>query len=259
MQKLELQNRKEQKIVGVLEKPNGEIKGTCVVQHGWSGTKGQPHIQVFKNVFLKNGFQTFNFDTTNSFGESDGDYSESRLGLHYEDLEDVAKWVQKQDWYVGPLALTGHSMGGYSVARYAEKYPDEVAYVMPIAPVVSGEFITEALRSNDPNGFKKWEEVGVNIRHSSRVGEIREPWEAVVEWQNHNLLPNAHKMSMPVFLMTGSKDPICSPVYVQKLFDKIPHENKEFQILDGAGHDYKTDDELKEVERLMDEWLKSQL
>jgi len=34
MQKLGSQNRKDQKIVGMLEKPNGNIKSTCVVQHG---------------------------------------------------------------------------------------------------------------------------------------------------------------------------------------------------------------------------------
>jgi alpha-beta hydrolase superfamily lysophospholipase len=93
---------------------------------------------ALESAFLKNGFQTFNFDTTNSFNESDGKYAQSRLGLHYEDFEDVVKWAQQQDWFVAPLALTGHSMGGYSAARYAEDYPKEVALTAPIAPVVSG-------------------------------------------------------------------------------------------------------------------------
>jgi len=37
MEKIELKNRKGLKIVGVLETPKGEIKGTCVVIHGYGG------------------------------------------------------------------------------------------------------------------------------------------------------------------------------------------------------------------------------
>ena len=39
MKKLTLTNRKGQNIVGVLEKPMAAVRGTCVVQHGWGGTK----------------------------------------------------------------------------------------------------------------------------------------------------------------------------------------------------------------------------
>lgn len=75
--------------MGVLEKPNGETRGTCVIQHGWGSSKSSSTIQAVKNAFLEDGFQTFNFDTTNSFGESDGDYEKSTLGLHAEDFEGV--------------------------------------------------------------------------------------------------------------------------------------------------------------------------
>lgn len=38
-----------------------------------SGSKEQPHILAIQEAFLENGFQTFNFDATNSFNESDGE------------------------------------------------------------------------------------------------------------------------------------------------------------------------------------------
>ena len=95
MKKLTLQNRKNQKIVGVLEVLDGEVKGTCIVQHGWGGHKDKPTVQTIKNAFLESGFQTFNFDTTNSFGESDGDFEKSTLGFFWEDLEDVCRTTRK--------------------------------------------------------------------------------------------------------------------------------------------------------------------
>lgn len=259
MQKITLQNRQSQNIVGLLTKPQGDIKGTCIVQHGWSGKKEQAHIMAMQNAFLKNGFQTFNLDTTNSFNESDGEYSKSRLGLHYEDFEDVTKWAQQQDWFVGPLALTGHSMGGYSAARYAEDYPDEVALTAPIAPVVSGELRKAAYLKFEPNDLREWEIQGVLIKESGTTpGLIKEaPYEAFIEMQNHNLLPLAHKLTMPVLLLTGSEDTSIPPEHVQRLFDAIPGDKKTFKVIAGAPHTYTSEVHLRELEDLISAWLQS--
>ena len=161
MEKLSLKNRKGQTIIGVLEKPENSIKGTCVIEHGYGGFKEQDQIQAIKDAFLENGFVTFNFDATNSFNESDGEFIEATLGLHYKDLEDVAKWTQKQNWFRKPLALTGHSMGGYAVTRYAEEYPDEVDYLIPVAPVISGKLSFEAHERFSPGDLETWKKKGI--------------------------------------------------------------------------------------------------
>ena len=70
MEKIELKNRKGQKIVGALEIPE-TVVGTVIVQHGYGGFKEQDHMQAMKNAFLDNGFISFNFDSTNSIGEGD--------------------------------------------------------------------------------------------------------------------------------------------------------------------------------------------
>lgn len=261
MEKITLQNCKGQNIVGMLTKPEGEIKGTCVVQHGWSGKKEQEHVIAMQNAFLTNGFQTFNFDTTNSFNESEGEYSKSRLGLHYDDFEDVVKWVQQQDWFVGPLALTGHSMGGYSAARYAEDYPDEVALTAPIAPVVSGQLRKEAYLKFNPKDLEEWEVKGVLVKESgTNPGLIKEsPYEAFLEMQEHDLLPNAEKLTMPVFLLTGSLDTSIPPEHVQQLFDAIPGENKVFEVIEDAPHTYTEESHLNELQGKITDWVAKQI
>ena len=261
MEKLTLQNRKGQNIVGILTKPEGEIKGTCVVQHGWSGKKEQLHVLAMSEAFLENGFQTFNFDTTNSFNESDGEYSKSRLGLHYEDFEDVAKWVQQQEWFVEPLALTGHSMGGYSAARYAEDHPGEVAMTAPIAPVVSGALRKEAYLKYNPEDLKEWEEKGVLVKESgTNPGLIKEsPYEAFLEMQDHDLIPNANKLTMPIFLLTGSEDNGIPQENLQKLYDAIPGDKKTLEILDGAPHTYTEQTHLDAMKKVLSEWVERQL
>ncbi len=261
MEKLELKNRKGQKIVGVLEKPDGVVKGTCVIVHGYSGYKEQVHMQYIKNAFLDNGFVTFNFDTTNTFGESDGKFEDARLGLHYEDLEDVTKWVQQQDWFQKPLALVGHSMGGYAVARYAEDYPKEVDLCAPIAPVVSGKLSFEG---KDQEKLKKWKETGWSIRESvdDRTGEIivkRSPWGVMEERLDHDLLPNANKLTMPMFLYIGTEDTSILPEHLEILYKAIPEGNKKMVLAEGAPHTYKTKEDNEHLYNHLSEWIKSVL
>jgi len=261
MTRIELQNRKDQKIIGLLTKPEGDIKGTAVIQHGWSGKKEQKHVVAIQDAFLENGWQTFNFDSTNSFGESEGDFSESRLGLHYEDMEDVCKWVQQQDWYVSGLAISGHSMGGYATARYAEDHLEEVTLIAPIAPVVSGKLTGEAKERHAPGSTAKWKEEGVLISESATTPGLikRAPYAVHEEWQNHDLLPNADKLTMPAFLLTGTDDTSCPPDHVQQLFDAVPHDNKVYEIIEGAPHTYVTEDDLLEVKNRLSRWLSTNI
>lgn len=259
MKKLNLKNRKGQDIVGVLEKPEGKVKGTCVVQHGWGSYKEKPTVQAMKNGFLESGFQTFNFDTTNSFGESDGNFEKSTLGLHWEDLEDVAKWVQQQDWFIGPLALTGHSKGGYSVVRYAEEHSEEVGYLVSVAPVVSGKLSFKATEEREPGKLEKWKQDGVMESTSEKTGITkRKHWFQMEERLQHDLLPNIDKLTMPTLLIVGSKDEHCLK-QTQILFDTIQGSNKEIKIIKGAPHSYYKKSEQEECTNAIKNWLSKQI
>lgn len=257
MQKLTLPNRKGQKIVGVLELPKNKPVGTALIQHGYGGFKEQDHVQKMKDAFLDNGFITFNFDTTNTFGESDGEYEKATLGLHYEDFEDVANWAQGQDWFIAPLAVTGHSMGGYSAARYAEEYPDKVAFCAPIAPVVSGELSWEAHKEFAAEEFEIWKEEGMLIKPSATNPNNvkRSPWSHMEERLVHSLLPGAIKLTMPIFLYVGTQDTSIPPKHVQKLFDAIPVGKKKIVIAEGAPHTYRAENDLEHLYENMNEWI----
>ena len=49
-------------------------------------------------------------------------------------------------------------MGGYTVTRYGEEYPDQVDYIASIAPVISGELSWEAHRRAYPGQLEEWKE-----------------------------------------------------------------------------------------------------
>ncbi len=256
--KLKLKNRKNQTIVGELTIPQTDIKGVCIVEHGYSGFKEQSHIIKMAQAFAENGFITFNFDATNSFNESDGEFEKATMQLHYEDLVDVIDWAQKQDWFEGKLALTGHSMGGYAVARYAEEHSEQVSLVAPIAPAISGKLSWEAHKKYYPGQLEEWKESGWLITESkSKPGVTkRSPWSHMEERLNHDLLPKASNITMPIFLYAGGEDTACPVDQIKLFYDKIPSINKKMIINPEARHTYRTEQEIEHLYNSVDEWIK---
>ncbi len=212
-----------------------------------------------KNAFLESGFQTFNFDATNSFNESDGDFEKSTLGLHWEDLEDVVKWAQKQDWFTGKLALTGHSKGGYAVVRYAEEYPKEVSLIVAVAPVVSGKLSFEIHRKIKPEELKEWKEKGVIETIAKDTGIVkRKHWFQMEERLNHNLIPKASKLTMPILLVVGEKDTSCPVEYMRILANALPIETKKkIAMIKNAPHSFYEKQEQEDCKNTIKYWLKN--
>jgi pimeloyl-ACP methyl ester carboxylesterase len=63
---------------------------------------------------------------------------------------------------------------------------------------------------------------------------------------------------MPAFLLTGTDDGSCPPAHVQQLLDAIPHDNKVFEIIEGAPHTYRTKEDLEKVKQCLSKWLSKQ-
>jgi alpha-beta hydrolase superfamily lysophospholipase len=258
MKKIELCNRKGLKIVGVLESTTDTPKGTCIIQHGWGGHRNKDTVQTIKTAFLNSGFQTVNFDATHSFGESEGDFQQSTLGTFSEDFEDVANWAKCQDWFVAPMGVSGHSKGAYSSVKYAEDYPGEVGYAVPVAPVVSGELSFEAYKEFNPEILAKWEKEGVLIRGGAEGGIKIQHWSQMLERLNHDLLKKASSLTMPILFVVGSKDTSCPPKHIQKLFDAIPTDKKDFQIIENAPHSFHKKEEQEACRGIIEDWLAKQ-
>lgn len=254
MEKLTIQNRKGQKIVVLLEEVKNP-KGLAFIMHGLSGFKEQKHIAAFAQAFKNKGFTVVRFDTTNTYGESDGKYEDATLTNYYEDLEDVIAWGRKQDWYQEPFWLAGHSLGGISIILYAEKNPNKIKGLAPISTVVSGKLSAEA---RGPEQMKQWEETGFEEEESSSIPGLikRTPWSHMVDRLKYDILPDAGKLKMPTLLIVGDQDELLPANKI--LFEKLPGE-KEFHIIKGAPHTFRTPEELQEVLEIMERWISKHL
>src|SRR3989338_7714424 len=171
MEKLFIHNRKGKKLAVIIGHSDQQ-RGLAFVMHGLSGFKEQEHIKTLADAFHDKGFSVVRFDTTNTFGESDGKYEDATVTNYYEDLEDIINWASGQGWYQEPFALAGHSLGGICVILYAEKYPEKVKGLAPISTVVSGRLSMET--DKHKSVAEEWERTGwdVEMGHGGRVKRL---------------------------------------------------------------------------------------
>ncbi len=253
MEKSSIKNRKGQNIVVLLEKSDNQ-KGLAFVMHGLSGNKEQPHIATFAQAFKEKGYTVVRFDTTNTFGESDGKYEDATVTSYFQDLEDVISWAKTQDWYQEPFYLAGHSLGGISVILYAQNHPHEAKGLAPISSLVSGKLSLTLHKNKDTAG--EWKRTGWKEEMSSSVpGRLKRlPWTHMEDRLKYDVLLEADKLTMPVLLIVGENDDRTPPEHQQMLYDKLPGA-KEIHIIKDAPHTFVEQIQLEEIREIFRKWI----
>jgi len=244
-----IKNRKNQNIAVVVDKLE-ESQGMVFLMHGFGCNKEDTCLTAIADCFKKNDYTVIKFDTTNTFGESEGDVVDATFTNFYEDLEDVIDWAKNQDWYEEPFVIAGHSLGGLCGALFSEKFSSKVSAVLLISTLISGSLASEFYPDEL---LEKWEKDGFYELESEGV-EIKMGWGLVEDGLKYNILENAGQLTMPVLLISGEND-FQAPVKHQKLlFNAIPGK-KQLEIIKGAGHKFNCD-ELERIKILVDNWIK---
>ena len=268
MEKLFIQNRNEKKIAVIVEKPEHPVglapletgkllTGLAFIMHGLSGYKEEFHIEASAKAFLENNYTAVSFDARDTFGESEGNYEDATVTSYYEDLEDVIQWAKTQEWYIEPFCLAAHSLGGLCIILYAEKHPEKIKGIAPTSTIISPDLSMETSMYHGDK-IKEWKKTGWMTKESlTRQGLQKRlkysHWEDRVKY---DILPEAHKLTMPVLLMTGEKDDPAPPKHQQILFDKLPGR-KEIHIIKDAEHVFSGEKQLNEIKDIMSRWIKT--
>ena len=255
MQKVFIKNRKGLKISVLVETAENQ-KGLAFVMHGLGGYKEQPHLEAITESFKENKYTVVRFDTTNTIGESEGDFEDATITNYYEDLEDVIQWSGKQKWYVEPFVLVGHSLGGISTALFAENYPEKVKALAPISTVVSGVLSVEAHKKFESEEFKNWEKTGwLEAKSQSKPGVVKKlKWSHIADRLKYDLLPQANKLTMPVLLIVGEND-TRTPLDHQKILFNVLPGPKELHVIKGSPHTFRDPAHLQELKNILSQWI----
>lgn len=260
-EKISIKNRHGLRLAIQVDSPDNP-KQLVVIEPGQGGTIDQRHIVAFAEAFLENNFRTVRFDPTNSVGDSGGSITDVTYDNYYEDLEDVIAWARNQVWFKQPFALCGHSMGAQATAWYAERHPDEVLLLAPMAPVVNYELYMTTL---DPDYKKQWQQQGyVDQASQSKPGVIKRiGWGVTQSLKKYDIMPAAGNLTMPVINIVGNNDRPCPIKHQNILMGAIPSKNKELIIIANAEHSYRNVEtgqygsELDKVKQALSSWLRS--
>ncbi|HWY79360.1 MAG TPA: alpha/beta fold hydrolase [Candidatus Sulfotelmatobacter sp.] len=247
-ERLVLSNRINQKIVGVVNQPEGS-KGLAVVMHGLGGTKEDPIVTSIAQSFLSQGITVVRFDTTNTFGESDGNYADATTTNFVHDLEDVIEQLKDTPWYTYPFYLAGHSLGGLAVTVFSERNPKLVKGLGQAAPVISGQ-LTEAVRGSDY--IRTWEERGFRQEDDPIHPGLK--WQHMLDRRKYDLLQFANRLTMPVLLVIGENDTHIPVAHQKILYSKLPSP-KAIYIIPNASHELDSDSARKDIYTIFSSWI----
>lgn len=248
---IKIENRKKQHMAVVVEEVK-QATGLAFVMHGLGGHKGQKQIRAVAETFLKHGYTVVTFDTTNTFGESDGSLELATTTNYIEDLEDVINWAKGEVWYKEPFVLVGHSLGGISTILYAEKNPEKVCALAPMSAVVSGKLSIESR----PERARLWKEQGFEEKQSTSRPWLKAkiPWSHMEDRCLYDVLPQASKLTMPVLITVGSKD-LITPLEHQRMLLEALLGRKEIHVIEGAEHTLTEEAHIQELKDTFDLWI----
>ncbi|MBC7233600.1 MAG: lysophospholipase [Chloroflexi bacterium] len=172
-----------------------------------------------------------------------------------------------------PLFLYGHSLGGIQVLSYALRRKPQIAGAIVTSPLLRTAFQPPAWKmwlgktlynlvptfslSNelDPRGLSHDPKVVdayvhdplVHNRVSARLGMD-------MIWTGAWALEHAAEFPLPLLLMHGAEDPICSPQASREFAARVPGDCT-FKMWDGLYHETHNEPEQQQVLDVIIEWL----
>lgn len=230
---------------GVLGIPDESEKfPTVILLHGFTGYKDEEHIVTLQKDLVNEGFASIRFDCS-GFGESEGDTEEEyRVTNYLNDIESIYEYLFGQK-FVDKLRICvwGQSMGGMLSIIFGSRH-SEIKAVCAVSPPNK-----VACAGGLKNFLTEWKEIGYFDKWSSKYGEVKIPYDFVIDTEKYGAASAIKKIKSPVLIILGNKDDTVFPDDTKKVFNNANNPKELFEI-EGMNHDYKKNPEqIKVVNR----------
>jgi acylglycerol lipase len=251
--------------------PEEEIRAVVALVHGLGEHSGRyAHVA---SALTAAGYALVAFDLR-GHGRSEGQRGHSPSWETLLDDIDALLRESATHFPGRPIFLYGHSLGGNLVLSLILDRKPQVAGAVVTGPLLHSAFqppawkikLGETLYSLwptfalgnelDPNGLSHDPQVVrdyvndplVHNRVSARLGidMLR-----AGEWA----LAHASELAVPLLLMHGASDPLCSPQASQEFAQRAPHGVCTFQLWDNLYHEIHNEPEQNQVFQTMVQWL----
>lgn len=248
---MEIKNNRNQKLVGILHKPDENKFPVAIFCHGYRSSKESRKAIYLAEHFPKNGIGLFRFDFSGC-GESEGKFEDSTITKYSEDLDAVIDYIKEQE-FTDKIIIIGSSLGGMiSILNLSKR--NDVDYIIFIAPAVG---FTEHHRKTDEfssEGIKEWKKRGWIYTKKSDGEKLKIKYSIYEDQNKYNFLELAKKINIPCLIIHGDEDDICLLSGSEILHKNI--KDSKLEILEGQDH-MMTMDGIRELTEISLIWLKS--
>lgn len=238
-----------ERVFAWLYRPTTTVRGVVVHLHGGPTAQARPACSARFRSLLKDGYAILDIDYRGSSGYGKR-FAQLNDGLRREDeLLDVGAavaWVHRR-WPARPVALCGHSYGGYLALASMAALPGRVAAAVSLSGVTDWisalTGVTSVLAASDLGEY----------------GDLRHPKVAAM-LKRVSPVTNASRISGPVLLVHGGQDRVVPISHCDEMARRLKAAGGEVRVLrlESAGHHY-TDVEEHAVNRALRTFLRHAL
>ena len=194
---------------------NGSGNKLAFILHGLASDMNHQVVQSAKKAFLDNGYTVVTFDARYSLGKSYGNVSDASLNTFLEDLETVINWAKDQNFYREPFTVAGHSLGGAASILYSHNN-DNISFLIPISPVISGQQWENSCMKNMPDFCKQWKEKGY-YEYKLKEKSANIFYNVIDDAKSYNALNLVQNIKAPTLFIIADKDRIIEEQDVKKV------------------------------------------
>lgn len=194
-----------------------------------------------------------------------------------EDVLEVIGHAREQNHGL-PVFLVGLSMGGHLAIRAAYRAGQAVSGVVALSPgfkLRKAPPWTVVLRGAlsaliAPRRYLPiLGEPVITTRNQTHIARAREDEHWVSSFTGRFLLGTVRsirqasreigRLQMPVLFLQAGDDFLTCPEESRRFFERIPHPDKEFRLLEGLCHNLVVEPEMPEISRQVAEWIEARI
>ena len=236
-EKITFTNNNDQKLVGIIETPQGEGPFPAVIDcHGFTGNKeGNFHPRLTKSL-SNNGFVTLRFDFTGN-GESEGQFSDGNILQEVEDVKKAIDYLESKE-YVDKknIGIIGHSMGG-TVSIITSSQDDRIKVLVTISPgLLFDNYMQAKMGDLLPDLNSKGYLMYSKIHNDGNMKTYKITKKFCEVRQEIDPLEIIKNVNQPIMFLFGTHDgPGSSPESIEQMFENA-NEPKNIEIIEEADH-----------------------
>ena len=245
--KYEFRSDKGQKLAGYLYQSGEDQHGIIVMAHGFGGG-GHSSYMDCANYFASHGYYVFSYDATGN-DESEGE-GVGGLPQGVIDLDHAITFVEESGNFPNlPIALFGHSWGGYSVCSVLTYHPEVKAVIACSGFNASASLFEAEGKKQAGNGIYLMLPF-VKLHEKIRYGK----------YASNTAMDGFAKSNAAIKIVHSFDDEVVPVEYGYDIYYEKYRDDSRFSFvpLENKGHNYFNDDTYRnEFNAKFDEWLKT--